>query len=42
MAKIILENQAKRASEGDLKQSLDEIEAMTEEEADRRLTGKNN
>jgi acyl carrier protein len=40
MAKVILGNDAKRATEENLKLGLDEIEAMTEEEADRQLAEK--
>jgi amino acid adenylation domain-containing protein len=37
MAAVITQNQAKRASEAELPQMLREVEAMTEEEAQRRL-----
>ena len=37
MAAVITQNQAKRASEAELVQMLRELEAMTEQEAQRRL-----
>jgi amino acid adenylation domain-containing protein len=40
MAAIITQNQAKRASDAELAQMLREVEAMTEEEAQKQLAGK--
>ena len=37
MAAVITQNQAKRASNAELTQMLREVEAMTDEEAQRRL-----
>jgi hypothetical protein len=41
MATIIMENQAKLASDAELAHMLREVEAMTEEEVQRRLEGIN-
>jgi hypothetical protein len=41
MATIIMENQEKLASDAELAHMLREVEAMTEEEAQRRLEGMN-
>ena len=41
MAAIITENQAKRATDTELAQMLREVEAMTEEEAQKQLAERN-
>ena len=37
MAQVLMENEAKRVSEKDLERMLDEIEAISEDEAQRRV-----